>query len=78
MVSNGEQLLDYVREKERYERKLEEDRLSREVRAKERDAKREEKELDLQIIQCEHDAKRREKELSMEMQMKESSNQMAL
>ena len=42
---NGEQLLDYVREKQRHERKLEKDRLSREERAKERDAKREEKEL---------------------------------
>ncbi|XP_061193708.1 uncharacterized protein LOC133201936 [Saccostrea echinata] len=74
----GDQLLEYVREKERAERKIEEDKLLREEKAKEREAKREEKELDLQIVQCEQESRRKEKELSMEMQMKESNNHLAL
>lgn len=74
----GDKLLEYVREKEKTERKMEEDKLLREERAREREAKREEKELDLQIMQCEQEARRKEKELSMEMQMKESNNQMSL
>lgn len=74
----GEQLLEYAREKEKAQRKSDEDRLQREERAAERDAKRVEKELSLRMIEREQEAKKVEKELSLEIAMKESESQLAL
>ena len=74
----GDNLLEYLREKERAERKREEDKLLREERAKEREAVKEQKEMEIQLMHIEQDAKKREKELSMEMQIKESNSQMVL
>lgn len=64
--------------KEKAQRKSEDDRLQREERAAERDAKTLEKELSLRMIEREQKAKKVEKELSLEIAMKESESQLAL
>ena len=62
---SGEALLTYLTEKERTQRKVEEDRLQREERAAERNAKRVEKEFALQMLEKEQASKKAEKELSL-------------